>query len=119
MLSIFVFKKSSEKKISTIIFVVKSLKGSGLNNVGPASQTVAQHNFTTGPMYCVIRVVAFRGTKRFLGKRRLRLTGIEPAMVYDSGPTLNRYWVGRSTLCEPGTSHRVISDGSGRNRHTR
>ena len=62
--STFVFKKSSEKKIFTIIFVVKSLKGFGWNNVGPASQTVAQHYFTIVPMYRVIRVVAFRGIKR-------------------------------------------------------
>ena len=40
-LSTFVFKKKSEKKIFTIIFMVKSLKGFGWNNVGPASQTVA------------------------------------------------------------------------------
>ena len=43
--------------------MVKSLKGFGWNNVGPASQTVAQHYFTIGPMYRVIRVVAFRGIK--------------------------------------------------------
>ena len=60
-LSAYVFKKFSEKKIFTIIFVVKSLKGFGWNNVGPASQTVPQHYFTIGPMYRVIRVVAFRG----------------------------------------------------------
>ena len=41
-LSTFVFEKSSEKKI-IFIFVVKSLKGSGWDNVGTASQTVAQH----------------------------------------------------------------------------
>ena len=58
-LSILVFKKSLEK----IIFVVKSLKGFGWKNVGSASQTVAQHYFTIGPMYHVIRVVAFRGMK--------------------------------------------------------
>ena len=39
----FVFNKCSEIVIFTIIFVVKSLKGFGWNNVGPASQTVAQH----------------------------------------------------------------------------
>ena len=33
----------SEIVIFTIIFVVESLKGFGWNNVGPASQTVAQH----------------------------------------------------------------------------
>ena len=35
-----------------------------LNNVGPASQMLAQHYFTTGPMYRVIRLVPFRGIKR-------------------------------------------------------
>ena len=33
-----------------LIFVVKSLKGLRGNNVGPASQTVAQHYFSIGPM---------------------------------------------------------------------
>ena len=33
-LSTFVFNKGSEKKLVTIIFVVKSLKGFGWNNVG-------------------------------------------------------------------------------------
>ena len=42
-LSTFVFKKSLEGKISPIIFVDKSLKGFGWNNVGPASKTLAQH----------------------------------------------------------------------------
>ena len=57
------FKKSSEKKMFTIIFVAKSLKGFGWNNVGPVSQTVAQHYFIIDPMYRVIRVVAFRRRK--------------------------------------------------------
>ena len=61
-LSTFVFNKCSEKIILTIIFVVKSWNGFGWNNVGPASQTVAQHYFTIGPMYCVIWVVAFLAT---------------------------------------------------------
>ena len=123
-LSTFMFKKSSEN-IFTIIFVVKRLKGFDWNNVRPASKTVAQHYFTIGPMYSVIRVVAFRGIKRhpygcqskhgqspnsvsMLGQRRIQLTGIEPAMGCDAGPTLNRYWVGRPTLCVPGTSHRRV-----------
>ena len=42
--------------------MVKSLKGFGWNNVGPGSQTVAQHYFTIGPMYRVISVVAFLAT---------------------------------------------------------
>ena len=50
---------SSEKIIFMIIFVVKCLKGFGWNNVGPASQTVAKHYLTIGPMYRFIWVVAF------------------------------------------------------------
>ena len=42
--------------------MVKSLKSFGWNNVGPASQTVAQHYFTIGPMYGVIWAVAFLAT---------------------------------------------------------
>ena len=48
------FKKYSEKNVFTIIFMVKSLKGFDWNNVGPTSQTVAQHYLTIGPMYRVI-----------------------------------------------------------------
>ena len=58
-----------------------------------------------------------------LGQRRIRLTGTEPAMGCDAGPTLNRYCVGGPTLCVPGTPyrrvHRLIGDGGGRNRPTR
>ena len=50
----FVFDKCSEIIIFTIIFVVKSLKCFGWYNVGPASQTVAQHYISIGPMYRVI-----------------------------------------------------------------
>ena len=53
-LSTFVFNQCSENKILTIIFVAKSLKGFDWNNVGPASQTVAQHYISIGPMYRVI-----------------------------------------------------------------
>ena len=51
------------KKMFTIIFVAKSLKGFGWNIVGPALQTMAQHYFIIDPMYRVIRIVAFRGSK--------------------------------------------------------
>ena len=43
-----------------------------------------------------------------LGQRRIRLTGIELAMDCDAGPALNRYWVGRPTLCVRGTSYRRV-----------
>ena len=85
-------------------------------------------------MYRVIRVVAFRGGIKchlygantgqspnsvpMLGQRRIRLSSIEPAMGCDAGPTLNRYLVGRPTLCVRGTSyrrlHELIRDGGGR-----
>ena len=114
-LSTFVFKKSLEKKIFTIIFVLKSLMGFGWINAGPASQTMAQHYFTIGPVYRVIWVVAFRGIKRHTcfnvgpaSNIPVRLTGIETAMgcdacptFCDACPTLNRYWVGRPTLYVP------------------
>ena len=100
--------KSFQKKMFTIIFVAKSLKGFGWNNVGPALQTMAQHYFIIDPMYRVIRIVAFRVRKchpygsqskqgqspnsvSMLGQRGIRLTGIEPAMGCDAGPTMNRY----------------------------
>ena len=38
-----------------------------------------------------------------LGQRPMWLTGIEPAMGCDAGPILNRYCVGRLTLCVPRT----------------
>ena len=34
-----------------------------------------------------------------LSQRRTQLTGIEPGMGFDSGPPLNRNWVGRPTSC--------------------
>ena len=53
-LSTFVFNKCSEKILFTIIFVVKSLKGFGWNNVGIMSQMVTQDYISIGPMYHVI-----------------------------------------------------------------
>ena len=43
-----------------------------------------------------------------LGQGRIRLTGIEPAMGCGAGPTLNRYWVSRPTLCVGGASYRRV-----------
>ena len=113
-------KKVFRKKKIKIIFMAESLKGFGWNNVGPALQMVAQHYFKIGPMYRVMQVVAVQGIKRqdkhgqspnsssMLGQRRIRLTGIKPAMGCDAGPTLNRYWVRRTTLYLPGTSYRLV-----------
>ena len=42
-LGTFVINKCSEIIIFTIIFVVRSVKGFGWNNVGSVSQIVAQH----------------------------------------------------------------------------
>ena len=53
----FVFNKCSEIIIFTIIFVVKSLKCFGWNNVGPASQTVAQHYISIGQ--CIVLYLVF------------------------------------------------------------
>ena len=47
-LSTFAFNECSDIIIFAIIFVVKSSKGFGLNNVGPASQTVDQHYISIG-----------------------------------------------------------------------
>ena len=61
----FVFNKCSEKKIFTIIFVVKSLKGFGWNNVGPASlasQTVAHHYISILGQCIVLSGVSGAGT---------------------------------------------------------
>ena len=86
---------------------------------------MAHHYFTIGPMFRVIRVVAFRGIKRHpygsqskhvtithfcfnVGPVRIRLTGIEPAVGCDAVQQLNRYWEGRPTLCVPGTSYRHV-----------
>ena len=38
------------------------------------------------------------------GQHRIRVTSIETAMCCDTGTTLNWYWMGRPTLCVPGTS---------------
>ena len=114
--STFVIKKSLEKKIFTIIFVVKSLNGFGCNTAGPASQTMAQHYFTIGSMYHVIRVVAFRGMKASPAGQSeptrdnhpilfqwtsvgYDFDRIEPAMGCDVGSTLNRYWVVANIGC--------------------
>ena len=45
---------SAFNKYSKKIFVVRSLKGFGWNNIGPSSQTVAQYYISIGPMYRVI-----------------------------------------------------------------
>ena len=76
------------------MFVVKSLKGFGWNNVGPASQTVAQHYFTIGPMYRAIPEVAFRGgIKRhpYSSQSKHGTTQFCFNVAYD-WPALNQQW---------------------------
>ena len=69
---------------------------------------VAQHYFTIGPMYRASSDLS--GDKRSLAwqSEQTVRAHIEPAMGCDAGPTLNRYWVGRPSLCVQGTSHRRV-----------
>ena len=91
-----------------MIFVVKSLKYLGLNNVGPESQTMAQHYSTTGPMYRVIWVVAFLATWEesvtriaiaavlvCVAKQAYvwRMLGYCWAIVRHVGSTLKKHWL--------------------------
>ena len=46
---------------------------------------------------CLRKVYKRLGDRLVLGQRRRRLTGLEPAMSYNAGPTLNRKLVGRPT----------------------
>ena len=85
------------KSIFTITFMFKSLKGFGWNNGGPASQAVAQHCISIGPMYHVIWVVVFLATGG--GKchphdncaRRPANTGRSPNPVSKLGQRLRRW----------------------------
>ena len=121
--STFVFKRSSEKNIFKIRFVGKSPTGFGWNNVGPASQhgpiaigPTLFHNWANVLCYPGSGLSGHKAspvgqseqTVSMLGQRRIRLTSIEAAMGCDAGPTLNRYWLGRPTLCVPGTSYRPV-----------
>ena len=99
-LSTLVFNKCSEIILFTIIFVVKSSKGFGWNNVGPASQTVAQHYISIGSMY---RVIVF-----FSGAGILKITSImqqsektvqSPKAVSMTGQR-QRLWVNIETVLE-------------------
>ena len=129
----------------TIKYSDVSLKSFGWNNVGPASQTVAQQYINIGPMYrviiwcfchrdgkrhqhngavrkygkitqccfydgqrrrlwvnietalCECHVYSRPGDRFMLGQRRRRLTGIEPAIGCNAGPTLYRNLLDRPT----------------------
>ena len=131
-LSNFVFKKSSEKNIFSIIFVVKSLKGFGWNNLGLASQAVAQHDLTIGPMYRVINIVTFRGIKCHPYGSQSKHGAITnpvsmlgqydcPALNQQWAATLAQHWTGIGWIdlhCVAWMLARTV-DGGGRNRPTR
>ena len=53
---------------------------------------------------CLRKVYSRPSGELVLGQRRRRLTGIEPAMDCDAGPTLNRDLVGRPTSSVRDTS---------------
>ena len=81
--------------IFTIIFVIKRSKGSSWNNIDPASQTVAQHYISIGPMHRVSGVSGAGMLKRhqhnvtvrkpnavsMTGQRRRLWVNIETALV--------------------------------------
>ena len=69
---------SVQKKIVTIIYVVKRLKGFGWNNFGPASQTVSQHYISIGPEYRVIWCFWRRDVKRHQHNRRDSISETKP-----------------------------------------
>ena len=82
----FVFNKCSQNKMVTIIFVVKNIKSFGWDNVGPASQKVAQHNISIGLIYRVIWCFWRRNVKAspayaMTGQRRRLWVNIETALV--------------------------------------
>ena len=51
-----------------------------------------------------VQSIQYTGYRLELGRRRRRLTGIEPAMGCNAGPTLNRNLVGAPTSSVRGTS---------------
>ena len=94
-LSTFVFTKCSEIIIFTIIFVVKSLKDFGWNNVGPASQTVALHYISIGPMYRVIWCFWRRDLKGHQHNVAVRKYGTITQCCFNDGSaskTVGQHW---------------------------
>ena len=67
--------------------------------------TLQQH-WVNAP--CLREVYSRPSDGLVLGQHRKRLTGIEPAIGCDAGPTLNRHLVGRSTSSVRGTSYRQV-----------
>ena len=64
------------------------------SSVEDCGSTLKQHWLNAT---CLRTVYNRPGDRLVLGQRRRRLTGIEPAMACDAGPTLNRNLVGRPT----------------------
>ena len=83
-------------KSFTIIFVVKSLTGVDWNNVGPASQTVAQHYISIGPMYRVVWCFWRRDGKRHPHNAAVKNTVQSPKAVSMTGQR-RRLWVNIET----------------------
>ena len=95
-LRIFVFNKCSDFLL-TIIFVVKSFNGFGWNNVGTASQTVAQHYISIVPMYRVIWCFWRRDWKRHPHNTAVRKYGTITQWCFNDGPgskTVGQHWNG-------------------------
>ena len=84
-LGTFVFNKCSKKNIFTIIFGLKMLKGFWLNYVGPASQTVAQHCISIGPMHRVIWCFWRRDKKRHPRNAAVRKHGTITQCCFNDG----------------------------------
>ena len=57
---------------------------------------------------CLQKVYNRPSDRSVLGLRRRRLTGIEPAMGCNAGPTLSRNLVGRPTASVPGRHRRQV-----------
>ena len=93
----FVFNKYSAIIIFTIIFVVKSLKGCGWNNVGQASQTVAQHYISIGSIYRVIWCFWLRDFKGHQHNAASENTVQSPNAVSMTGQR-RRLWVNIATV---------------------
>ena len=93
-LSTSVFNKYSEK-IGTLIFVVKSLKGFGSNNVGTAPQMVVKHYISIGQCI-VLSGVSFAGMlKRHQHNAAVGKHGTITKCCFDDGPaskTVDQHW---------------------------
>ena len=94
--------------IFTLIIVVKSLKGFGWNNVGPASQTVAHYYISIGPMYRVIWCFWRQDFKGHQHNAAVRKDGTftqccfndRPAAKTVHGSTLKQFCLNDTCLCK-------------------